>query len=196
MEQSFSWEAKHPSATQDIYGILCKLYVNYLMQKRGPSVPNQNWINPLLAPFPSHLLKKHFNIIPPSRPWFYKLFFLTTDLEHILKSSIDTATFWSEMCKNTAADLIDFRLPSRCKSALFWEFTQRIMIVSYWILGTTHRYYLPQQSLTKRGQFSYGKFILCFKLIAVQNNCFTESDFPRDPKFRVTWQNATDYPVF
>jgi len=48
--------------------------------------------------------------------------FLTTVLGLILKSSIDIAVFCNNMCKNTA-DLYKFKLPSRSKSALLWEFT-------------------------------------------------------------------------
>ena len=62
-----SWEANRFSASPEIPRILCKLKVNFYIQKNPPPVPILSQINPVHTPT-SHCLKTHLNIILPSTP--------------------------------------------------------------------------------------------------------------------------------
>jgi len=64
-ERSSSWEAKRPSAGQEIPYILWNLKVPYRIQKRLPPVPILSQSQPVRAS-PFHLLNMYFNITFPA----------------------------------------------------------------------------------------------------------------------------------
>jgi hypothetical protein len=63
MEQSPSWEAKTPWATQEIPRILWNPKVHNRLHKSSPPVHILSHIDPVHAS-PSNLSQVHFNIIP------------------------------------------------------------------------------------------------------------------------------------
>ena len=74
MEQSPSWEANQPSASQEFTHILWNLKVHYHVHKCLPPVPILNHLDPVHTPT-SHYLKIHFRIFLPSMPGFPKWLF-------------------------------------------------------------------------------------------------------------------------